>query len=95
MVISIAMNTVWLKIDGDSVTHALQEALQKLDGTGRELVLDFSAVRRIDSSALRAIESLAVTADDKGAKIVLHGVSVDLYKVLKLTKLTRRFSFLT
>jgi anti-anti-sigma regulatory factor len=89
------MNTVSLKIDGDRVAHALQEALEKLDGGGSEMVLDFSSVRRIDPSALRAMEGLASTAGDKDAKIVLRGVNVDIYKVLKLTKLARRFSFLT
>ena len=89
------MNTVWLKIDGDSVTHALQEALEKLDGAGGEVVLDFSSVHRIDSDALTAMENLASSAHHKAAKVVLRGVSVDIYKVLKLMKLAPRFSFLT
>jgi len=89
------MNTVWLKIDGDSVAHALEEALEKLDAVGGEVVLDFSSVRRIDPSALGAIERLAVIAGDRDAKVTLHGVNIDIYKVLKLTKLAARFSFLT
>jgi anti-anti-sigma regulatory factor len=89
------MNAVWLKIDGDSVARALQEASEKLDGAGGEVVLDFSAVHRIDPRVLRAMESLAGTAADKSAKIVLRGVNVDIYKVLKLAKLAPRFSFLT
>jgi len=90
----MAMNTAWLKIEGDRVGPALQEALSKLDGAGGEVVLDFSSVRRIDSGALRGLENLAGSADHKGAKVVLRSVSVDIYKVLKLMKLTRRFSFL-
>ena len=89
------MNAVWLKIDGDRVGHAVQEALEKLNGAGGEVVLDFSSVHRIDPRALTAMESLAGTADGKDAKIVLRGVNVDIYKVLKLTKLARRFSYLT
>jgi len=89
------VNTLWLKIDGERVVGALQEALEKLDGAGDELVLDFSAVRRIDPSALRAMETLAGAADDKAAKVVLRGVNVDVYRVLKLMKLAPRFSFLT
>ena len=88
------MNAVWLKIDGDRVAHAVEEAREKLNGTGGEVVLDFSSVHRIDPCALRAMESLAGTADDKDTKIVLRGVNVDIYKVLKLTKLAPRFSFL-
>ena len=89
------MNAVWLKIDGERVVHALQEALEKLDGAGGEVVLDFSAVCRIDPRALTAMENLASTAGDKAAKVVLRGVNVDIYKVLKLMKLAPRFSFLT
>jgi len=51
-------------------------------------------VRRIDATALRALEEFARVADEKAVKVVLRGVSVDVYKVLKLVKLTRRFSFL-
>ena len=50
-------------------------------------------MRRIDPSALRAMEDFAGIADDKGVKVVLRGVNVDIYKVLKLVKLTSRFSF--
>jgi anti-anti-sigma regulatory factor len=89
------MNAVWLEIDGDRVAHALQEALGKLDGAGGEVVLDFSSVHRIDPSALRALETLASTADDKMAKVVLRGVNVGIYRVLKLMRLAPRFSFLT
>jgi anti-anti-sigma regulatory factor len=71
----------------------LREAGEKLDGTEGEAVLDFSSVRRLDANAVRAIEELARVADEKAVKIVLRGVNVDVYKVLKLVKLTRRFSF--
>jgi anti-anti-sigma regulatory factor len=52
-------------------------------------------VRRIDSSALRAIEEFADIADTKGVKVVLRGVDVGVYKVLKLVKLASRFSYLS
>jgi anti-anti-sigma regulatory factor len=86
---------VLLKIDPDGVAHALEQARENMNGTGGEVVLDFSSVHRIDPCALRAMESLAAAADNKDAKIVLRGVNVDIYKVLKLTKLAPRFSFLT
>ncbi|MGO9270882.1 MAG: STAS domain-containing protein [Terriglobia bacterium] len=85
---------VWLEIDGEFVARALQEALKKLNGAGGEVVLDFSSVHRIDASALRAMESFVSTVDGK-AKLALQGVNIDVYKVLKLMKLSRRFSFLT
>lgn len=86
------MNAVWLKIDGERVGRALQEAVDKLYSAQGELFLDFSSVHRIDPSALRAMENLA-TAVDGQAKIVLQGVNIDVYKVLKLMKLVGRFSF--
>lgn len=89
------MIAVWLKIDGERVVDTLQGASEKLDTADGELVLDFSSVLRIDPSALRAMEKLAGMADNKAVKVVLRGVNVDIYKVLKLVKLTRRFSFLT
>lgn len=84
---------VWLKIDEERVVPALQEAGEKLDGSEGETVLDFSSVCRIDPHALRAMEEFVGVADDKGVKVVLCGVSVGVYKVLKLAKLSSRFSF--
>ena len=67
---------------------------ETLDTARGDVVLDFSSVRRIDPSALREMEELAGIADEKAVKVVLRGVNVDIYKVLKLVKLTSRFSFL-
>lgn len=82
-----------LKVDEKQMVEALQEMGNKLDASGAELVVDFSAVRRIDSHVVRAIEELAREAENKAVKIVLRGVNVDVYKVLKLVKLASRFSF--
>ncbi len=76
-------------------SRRLQTARETLDSAQGDVVLDFSSVRRIDPSGLRAMEKLAGIADDKAVKVVLRGVNVDIYKVLKLVKLTSRFSFLT
>jgi anti-anti-sigma regulatory factor len=89
----MAMIAVILNIDETRMVSALRAAGEKLEGTEGEAVLDFSSVRRIDSSALRAMEELARIADEKSVKVALRGVNVDVYKVLKLVKLTRRFSF--
>jgi anti-anti-sigma regulatory factor len=91
----MAMIAVWLKIDEERVVQALQEAGEKLDGVEGEVVLDFSSVRRIDASAVRAMEGFADTADDKAVKVALRGVNVGVYKVLKLVKLASRFSFVS
>jgi anti-anti-sigma regulatory factor len=89
------MNTVWLESDGTGAVPALREAIGRLDGAEGEVVLDFSAVQRIDSRALEAIGTLAASAEGKGVQVVLRGVNVAVYKVLKLMRLEPRFSFRT
>ena len=84
---------VFFNIDEERVSSALEEAIRSLDGQQGEAVLDFSSVRRMDSAALQALEELARVADEKTVRIVLRGVNVDIYKVLKFVKLTSRFSF--
>jgi anti-anti-sigma regulatory factor len=93
MVVRMAIIDVGFKIDEERIVQALQEAGEKLDSAEGELVLDFSSVRRIDASAVRALEEFAGVTDDKGVKAVLRGVNVGVYKVLKLVKLGSRFSF--
>ena len=89
----MAMIPVLLNMDERRVVPALREAGNKLESAEGEAVLDFSAVCRIDSSALRAMEEFVSAASDRGIKVVLCGVSVGVYKVLKLAKLAARVSF--
>jgi len=76
-----------------TTNELIEEGVAKLDGSAREVVLDFSAVDRIDPGAIGAMEKLAAEADQKAIKVALRGVHVDVYKVLKLVKLVPRFSF--
>jgi anti-anti-sigma regulatory factor len=87
-------NAVW-PIDGESVLPALLQAGEKLGSTEGDVTLDFSSVHRLNSGALKAMEKLAGIAADKGVKVSLSGINVDIYRVLKLVNLTPRFSFLT
>jgi anti-anti-sigma regulatory factor len=89
----MAVITVLVNIDEERVHLVLREASGRLDSAGGEAILDFSSVRRIDSNALKAMEELARMAEERAVKVVLQGVNVDVYKVLKLVKMTRRFSF--
>ena len=82
-----------LNIDEQCAGPALREVVEKLDNANGEVVLDFSRVGRIDSTVLRALEEVVSAADLKGVKVVLGGVNVSVYKVLKLTKLASRFTF--
>ncbi len=78
---------VFAQAPRSAVLERVPEAAEKLDSAAGEVVLDFSSVGRIDSSTPRAMEEFLRVADDKGVKAVLCGVSVDVYKVLKLAKL--------
>ena len=89
----MATIAVMLKIDGERVANTLQEAGEKLGTANGQVIVDFSAVRRVDPAALAAMEELAGIADGRGVKLALRGVNVDVYKVLTLVKLTSRFSF--
>jgi len=80
-------------VEQERVVTVLQEAAGSLEGSSGEAAVDFSLVRRIDQSGLQALEDLARVADEKAIKVVLRGVNVDVYKVLKLAKLTQRFLF--
>jgi anti-anti-sigma regulatory factor len=84
MVVRMTTNAAWI-----------QEAVEKLNRGESEVMLDFSSVLRIDGNVVSAIEELAGLADGKSVKVVLRAVNVDIYRVLKLLKLTQRFSFLT
>jgi len=89
----MAMPKMLLTMDEKRLVSALQEAQKEIAAGGCEVVLDFSNVRRVEPSALRAMEEFVHIADEKGAKVVLRGVNVDVYKVLKLLKLAPQFSF--
>jgi anti-anti-sigma regulatory factor len=82
------------KVDGERLEE-LQQTLASLDGTQSELVLDFSEVRRISPAALRMFEKLAAKAEEKSVRVVLRGVAVHVYKVLKLARLSERFGFVS
>jgi anti-anti-sigma regulatory factor len=81
-------------VDGERVTEGLQDVCKNLDKAGPEALLDFFFVQGIDQNGLRALDNLAIAADDKKVKVILRGVNVEIYKVMKLARLTERFSFL-
>ncbi|MGA2370574.1 MAG: STAS domain-containing protein [Candidatus Korobacteraceae bacterium] len=87
-----AIAPVCFAIDSERVAEALQAIAAQLGSADGEVTLDFSSVTRIDSSALRALDVVARTADEKSIKIMLRGVNLDIYRVLKLATLARRFS---
>lgn len=83
-----------LLVDSESPLQTLKEAAARIAGADGELMLDFSAVQRIDPKALRALEELAKEAEQAKVEVVFRGVNVTVYKVLKLARLASRFSFI-
>jgi anti-anti-sigma regulatory factor len=81
------------KVNTENVAQVLTGICAALAQSEEPVVLDFSEVQRINPAGLRAFEDLAAAADEKAVKVVLQGVNVDVYKVLKLARLTARFSF--
>lgn len=85
-------NKLCMKIDANNVMADLLEAEESLEGR-EELALDFSGVTRINSAGLEGLQSFAHRAEDKNTKVALRGVNVNVYKTLKLARLTVGFSF--
>ena len=89
----MATIAVWLKIDEERVVQALQEAGEKLDSAeGKWFWISLPCAGSIPAAhwVWKSSQALPTT---KTVKVVLRGVNVDVYKVLKLVKLASRFSF--
>jgi anti-anti-sigma regulatory factor len=76
------------------IAKQLNDIREQLPTEGPEVLLDFFLAQSFDPASIRALEELAGAADSVSAKIVLRGVSVEMYKVLKLAGLCERFSFI-
>ena len=83
--------SMFLKIGKGQAAADLHAAEEKLNEAG-ELAIDLSEVGRLDPRGVQALLELARKADEKAVKVVLHGVNVDVYRVLKLVKLDSRLS---
>jgi anti-anti-sigma regulatory factor len=90
----MATIALMLRVDGERAVQDVEEAREKLAQAHGELVLDFSSVTRLDPSVVRAMQTLTGKAEEAKVRVVLRGVNVDLYKVLKLANLAPRFSFM-
>ncbi len=82
-----------IRIEGNLLHEAVESARIKLDEGESQVVMDFSLVHRLDSSLLASISDLAAIAKAKDNSITLHAVNVEVYKALKLARLTSSFSF--
>lgn len=80
-------------IDEEHLTRQLNDIREKLPTEGPEVLLDFFLAQSLDPASIQALEDLACAADLENARVVLRGVNVEMYKVLKLAGLSDRFSF--
>ena len=71
----------------------IRGALERVEATKQDVVLDFSGVRRLGPEGLRALEQLAAKAHERSVKVELQGVDVEVYKVLKLMALAGQFTY--
>ena len=81
-----------LEIDPDRVAHMLRQEAVELLGSGSEVVLDFSAVRRIEANGVAALEELLELTESRSVRIRLESVDTNVYKVLRLVNLSQRFA---
>jgi len=90
----MATSSVGPRPEATDMVRALRQYHEKIDSAEGLLVLDVSALRRIDSQVLTALEELADAAKRKNVTLALRGLDVSVYKVLKLLKLSSQFSYL-
>jgi anti-anti-sigma regulatory factor len=89
----MAISPAIVNIDQQCATAALDQANKRLGAAEKELLVDFSSVRRVSAADLQRLAEFANAAKSKNVEVLLRGVNVDVYKALKLTKLTREFGF--
>jgi anti-anti-sigma regulatory factor len=80
-------------VNGGRVAETLNELCGNLL-TNSEVLLDFFLVQTLDPAAIKGLEDLAAAAELMKVKLILRGVNVDIYKVLKLSDLTDKFLFI-
>ena len=83
---------VMVKVD-EAMGPLLHAAEDKLSGEVSEVLVDMSAVRRVNASAVGALQAFLELAEVRGIRVGLRGVHVEVYKVLKLVKLASRLTF--
>jgi anti-anti-sigma regulatory factor len=93
MPIQMPKIAVRVKVDDANIATTIDKVSEKLNASEGEVLIDCNALMRLDGGALRALEDLARLAREKETKVVLRGMNVELYRVLKLTRLTSTFVF--
>jgi len=74
-----------------STATTLREALGRLVGPARQLVIDLSGVRSLDSAGIGVLAGLARRAAAEGGDVKLCGLSRQLAAIAELVRLDRAF----
>ena len=85
--------TMVFRLNGEITSQALIWVRGQLDACEGDLLLDFSRLLRMTSDSLPVLEEIADLLDGDAKRVVLRGVNVSIYKVLKLVNLSQRFRF--
>lgn len=78
----------------ERIAQQLNDIREKLATEGPEVLLDFFLAQSLDPASINALGELATAAEATSARIVMRGVNVEMYKVLKLAGLCDKFSFI-
>ena len=81
-------------LDGAQVEQIGEQLYELVDHKDRKkLILDFSNVQLLSSSALGVLITLRTKAEQIKGRVVLCGLRKDLRKVFKITRLDKLFTF--
>lgn len=88
----MATVAVLVKLEEGTLAATLEEASGRLEDGEREVVVDFSSIDRLSAVEMHAIDEFTRTAEEKGLKVIVRGLGVDLYRALKLARLSSRLA---
>ncbi len=91
----MSTSTTLFRIASADVAGSLAEARNATEQIrNTEMLLDFSAVRRLDAADVTALAELSTMAREREVRLTARAVSVGVYKVLKLAGLSEGIAFM-
>jgi anti-anti-sigma regulatory factor len=87
------MNTETVEVDPTRFVECIEDAILQVVRGETQVILDISALQRLDAAGLKGIEKLVEIAEAKGVRPIVRGARVEAYKVLKLLGLANRLTY--
>jgi len=82
-------NTAVIALQGELDTAASQQFASEIkplmDDAGKEITVDFSELEYISSAGMRTLLLLNKTAENKGGKVTIVGMSEDIRQLFQMT----------